>query len=72
MSGIGSVNSLNLQSQIAYKLAAKAQDVAKMEGAAMLSLLEGVADMVEIQGQQIENSVSAPTVRVGRHIDVQA
>jgi GTP cyclohydrolase I len=66
------VDNLQLQEKIAYRVAAKMMDVARNQGAAVLSLLEGAADMVEIQGQQIDSSVTSAASSIGQNLDVHA
>lgn len=65
------LDSLELRDKIAYRVAAKAMDIARDQGAAVLSLLEGVIDMVEIQGQQIDSMVSSPAGSIGQNLDVR-
>jgi hypothetical protein len=73
MSSIGQVNNSLIQSQmnslqlgnkISTAVAVKAMDAAKMEGAAMLSLLEGAAEMAQ--------NPQAQTGDVGQNLDITA
>jgi hypothetical protein len=65
------VDNLQLQDKIAYRVAAKAMDIARNQGAAILSLLESVTDMVEIQGQQIDSSITPSASSIGQNFDVR-
>lgn len=66
------VDNLQLRDKIAYRVAARMMDVARNQGAAMLSLLENAADIVEIQGRQIDSSTTSSAGAIGRNLDVHA